>query len=459
MQNTNDNNPIAAGTSLPPVTDSSLSSLSGYDTLDSEIGVLESLLEDTREMKRRKEILKKHKPEIQYLETEDRWYTRIDGKLKRRKNKKDLEDDVVRAFREKEKGPETLRTIYPRAMEQARLELEPRTIAKFEGFWQRLFLSIEELTDKPLDQLTLADGYTFFMHCTKVTGGMRRKYWGNICAFTNRLFRFATANGLIEKNPWENVAPARFSFMPKDKPKKGSDIFSRTEVQKVCSLAKNDFYRTGKGMPLSLILLAGTGLRIGELCALRWSDIEDNMINVSRKVVPNMDEHYHMDGYKIDEYPKTDAGVRTIPLNKECQEILKQLKEANEENGYPVGKSDLIFWRTYHGQKQPCSPRSIDHKLRVYCKEADMEEIKSAHDMRRTAITRLYESKLPLSQIQQIAGHSSIKQTLDYLRIADDDIDVFSFMESLTTTKSPKIVDFKPKEQLSQDNEKRLKPA
>ena len=447
MENNTNLNQIPVGTSAPLPIDPSLSSLSGCDSLETEIEVLESLLEETREMKRRKEILKKHKPEIQYLESEQRWFTRIDGKLKRRKNKKDLEDDIVRAYREKEKGPETLRTIYPKAMEQARHEVEPRTIAKYEGFWQRLFLSIEDLIDKPLDQLTLADGYTFFTHCTAVTGGMRRKYWANIKALINRLFRYATANGIIENNPWINVAPARFSFLPKEKPKRGSDIFSRSEVQAISSLAKKEFYKTGNGMALSVILLAGTGLRIGELSALCWSDIEDNMITITRKVVPNMDDHYHMDGYRIDEYPKTDAGIRTIPLNQECQDILRLVKESNKENGYPVGDHDRIFWRTYHGDTFPCSPRSIDHKLRVYCKEAGMEDIKSAHDMRRTAITRLYESKLPLSQVQQIAGHSSIKQTLDYLRIADDDIDVLSFMESLTTTKSPKIVDFKPKEQ------------
>ena len=61
-----------------------------------------------------------------------------------------------------------------------------------------------------------------------------------------------------------------------------------------------------------------------------------------------------------------------------------------------------------------------------------MDVMKSTHDIRRTVCTTLYSEGMPLKLIQQYAGHSSIKQTMDYIRITDNEIDTTPFLDKLS---------------------------
>lgn len=58
--------------------------------------------------------------------------------------------------------------------------------------------------------------------------------------------------------------------------------------------------------------------------------------------------------------------------------------------------------------------------------------IKSPHDIRRTTLTNLYNAGMPLKKVQEFAGHSSLKQTMDYIRITDDDIETMQYIETLS---------------------------
>ena len=61
-----------------------------------------------------------------------------------------------------------------------------------------------------------------------------------------------------------------------------------------------------------------------------------------------------------------------------------------------------------------------------------MDIIKSPHDIRRTVLTNLYMAHMPLKKIQEYAGHSSLKQTMDYIRITDDDMDMMQYLNTLS---------------------------
>ena len=72
-----------------------------------------------------------------------------------------------------------------------------------------------------------------------------------------------------------------------------------------------------------------------------------------------------------------------------------------------------------------------------------MDVIKSPHDIRRTVLTNLYTAGMPLKKIQEFAGHSSLKQTMDYIRISDEDIDLSEYLNTLSDTTITNIVPFK----------------
>lgn len=63
-----------------------------------------------------------------------------------------------------------------------------------------------------------------------------------------------------------------------------------------------------------------------------------------------------------------------------------------------------------------------------------MDVIKSPHDVRRTVLTNLYYAGMPLKKIQEYAGHSSLKQTMDYIRISDDDLDMSQYLNTLSAS-------------------------
>ena len=89
--------------------------------------------------------------------------------------------------------------------------------------------------------------------------------------------------------------------------------------------------------PLAIIFMFYTGLRIGELVALRESDIEGNQIHIQRqetRVFEDIDaEHSRMVGYAIVDHTKTEVGNRYVPLVPIAQAILKEVIAANRING------------------------------------------------------------------------------------------------------------------------------
>lgn len=256
------------------------------DTIDSE--KLESVFTDIKERKERKRILSNYK--IGYIKKQDLYYIRLKGKLYRKRHKEDLEDLIIEHEKSELHGHiPTLRKIYPTVLSLTKREKEVRIWTKYEQYWARFFETYAELIDKPLDQITRMDGYLFFDHVKKTLGGkIKKQYWLNIKSFANFLFESDEAMNIINKNPWATLKPGKWEFEPPTHYQKGSDVFNDTELFIIRSEIWMEMAETGDTLPLSIILLAGTGMRIGEISALTWVDIEDNSIRIHKKIVPKL---------------------------------------------------------------------------------------------------------------------------------------------------------------------------
>ena len=170
---------------------------------------------------------------------------------------------------------------------------------------------------------------------------------------------------------------------------------------------------------------------------MKWKDVETtfrgDMIHIQREMTEHIDDQTgKKKGFEIVDHCKTPAGDRRLLLNDQALSVLKQIKAYNEHNSISTDLDDLIFVRTIKGKHLPCTPRSFDPRLRRYCRMSGMIVIKSPHDIRRTVLTNLYMAGMPLKKIQQFAGHSSLRQTMDYLRISDDDMDMMPYINSLS---------------------------
>lgn len=191
-------------------------------------------------------------------------------------------------------------------------------------------------------------------------------------------------------------------------------VLSVTEQQKLVQYlnADLDIYKLG------VLTALYTGLRIGELCALKWNDIEDGCIKVSKTM-----QRLSLSGGGSDVHigpPKTKDSLRTIPIPSFLTETIEHFRPQNNDK-YFLSK----------GYKQMAEPRLMQYKLKKYLSDCSIEGA-TFHTLRHTFATRCVECGFEMKTLSQILGHSKIaisydlyihssfemkKQNMDKLRI------------------------------------------
>jgi integrase len=188
---------------------------------------------------------------------------------------------------------------------------------------------------------------------------------------------------------------------------------------------------TLRGQKLEAIvsLALATGMRKGELLALRWSDIdlEDKTIQV-RRTVSRLPEY----GFYESE-PKSKAGRRRIVLPDRIVEVLKQHRAEQEEVKRRVGEQwrnlDLVFTNQFGSYIEP---NHVNKRFNAAVEAAGLPPMRF-HDLRHSAATLLLAMNVHPKVVQQLLGHSNISITMDRYshvlpsmgRDAMDDMDDF----------------------------------
>lgn len=181
--------------------------------------------------------------------------------------------------------------------------------------------------------------------------------------------------------------------------------------------------------PLFTVLL-GTGCRIGEALGLRWDDLdyERRTININHSLVyypvgENRSSIQHISK------PKTDAGIRTIPMLDTVKDAFEMLHEEQKESGWNDleidGMTGFIFCSRFGNVPNPQSVnRAIKRIIADYNAGEEVASKKqhrnavllpdfSAHNLRHTFCTRLCEKETNLKVIQSVMGHKDIQTTMD----------------------------------------------
>lgn len=165
--------------------------------------------------------------------------------------------------------------------------------------------------------------------------------------------------------------------------------------------------RAPPGFRMRLIMSATTGLRPGELYALRWEhiDLDEGFVRVETRV-----DKY---GEEDDQGPKTDAGNRTIPLAKK---VLAELK-AFRDQGHPPRSDQLVF--SNRAGNYVNHDTSMAREFRPLKKAVFESSIVrnwvnfTYYDLRHFAISTWIEAGLEPLAIREFAGHKNIQFTYD----------------------------------------------
>ena len=403
---------------------------------------LDAFVERAKEQMKRKEILSKHKPQIKQLPSGN-YYTRIEGKKIQRKHLSDLEDVIINYYT----GADiTIETLFDKYIERRKMDVSATTWSK-ELLYYNKYISQTDLLTTPLVELDLDDGYNFLQDCLRIKPDMKKKYWNNLYGSLNQIFQYAIDKRIINDNPFRNMKPKKDLFAPPKVTRDCDTVFTKSEQIKVCEIAEADAIQKNNSSPLGIVLLFNLGLRDGELCAIKWGDIESNTrrvyIHIQRELITHIDDNGKTNGFEVVAHCKTQAGDRRLQLNDKALETFRQIKAINQSNGLPTGLDDYILLRWVNGIPAFCSPRGMDSRLRQYCKKSGMKVIKSPHDVRRTVLTNLYGAGMPLKSVQAFAGHSDLKQTMEYIRITDDDLDMTPYLNTLSDKNATNIIPFK----------------
>lgn len=213
----------------------------------------------------------------------------------------------------------------------------------------------------------------------------------------------AVKSGLLPRNVSEAVT------LPKSKKKETIKVLTLEEERRFLEALEVERLKP------AFVLALTTGLRLGEILALKWSDIdfEKKILTVKRTILRarTYGSTETTTSLIVNEV-KTPNSIRIVPLAEITLEELKKHKEAQEKEKEQAGAgyidNDYVFCTAVG---TPIDPRNFQRTFYRIIKKAELDI--NFHALRHTFATRLLESNEQPKVIQEILGHKDISTTLN----------------------------------------------
>lgn len=194
-------------------------------------------------------------------------------------------------------------------------------------------------------------------------------------------------------NKYINLSDIKFKLVAKT-----IVVLSKEEQKKL----ENELKEKNNIRKSCLLLCLYTGLRIGEVCGLKWEDIDfsNKSLTVKRTIqrIKNKAENISSKTVLIESTPKSVASKRIVPIPEFLVPLLKDLKK--EDHYYILSKSKKLY-----------DPRLLESFYTRILALCDINYNKF-HTLRHTFATRSIESKMDIKTLSEILGHSSVEITL-----------------------------------------------
>lgn len=174
-------------------------------------------------------------------------------------------------------------------------------------------------------------------------------------------------------------------------------VLSQEEQHRLVEYLKKDMdiYKLG------VLIALYTGVRIGELCALRWGDLENDCLRIRRTILRLQKENAKGTELIVGP-PKTKKSIRVIPVLSSLKQYIAIFDGVHSPDDYLISN-----------QKNPqTEPRIMQYKFQKYMKDLDIRGA-SFHTLRHTFATRAVEAGMDVKSLSEMLGHSGVQTTLN----------------------------------------------
>lgn len=192
--------------------------------------------------------------------------------------------------------------------------------------------------------------------------------------------------------------PVEFHYPKIDR--KEMRVLSPDEQKRLVSCLLTELDECRFGILLALL----TGMRLGELCALRWENVSvpERTIKICATMqrLKNMEQDAEARTRLWTGKPKSDTSCRVIPMSEEAAGLCGRMQR--------YGPAAYILT----GTGEPMEPRTLQYRLEKYTRECGLEDV-HFHTLRHSFATRCVEVGFELKSLSEILGHANTSITLD----------------------------------------------
>lgn len=366
--------------------------LANNDTID-----LAHIQTELMETKKRKKYLDMHKYSINKGK-DGRFFTYLplgDGKRRKavKKTQKEVEDIVVAFWKDKENAP-TIKHLFDEWNNERLLDeqISRRSYDRYNQVFKRHF---QDVAEKKIDGVTIESAINF-VKTEKRDKRLNKKAFNLLKTAVIGIIETADDSG---KLPFDYL---RFHLELQKAVKKmkfkavyyddEDQVFSQDEYDRITTYLKDN----PDPKNTALLLMFVTGMRVGELVALKHSAVLENSIRICRSET----RYQKTDGsgyiYEVQEHPKTKSGFREIVLPEQYAFLLGKLRILN-----PFGE-----WLFVNDKGERLTVNSMSRRLNTICKKLGISP-KSPHKARKTVGTMYFDAKLDNKTILDQMGWSS----------------------------------------------------
>ena len=277
----------------------------------------------------------------------------------------------------------TVKELFDEWLSAVKLRVKSSTYANYQMKVEKHILP--EFSGQHYDSLTVQMINSYIQR--KLDAGLSAKYISDIVIVFKTMAKYAA-----KIHGFRNILAD--VVLPKVH-RKEKLLLTNIQQLKLCKY----LMKTQSPTALCILLSLYTGLRVGEVCGLMWSDInfEKSILSVRRTV-----QRIRIGAHKtriIADSPKSRTSRRVIPIPRFLMKLLRESR--SNDNHYVLSNSEIVI-----------EPRTLQRRFKSILKKADLPSV-SYHSLRHAFATNCLQAGFDVKTLSEILGHASVETTLN----------------------------------------------